>query len=134
MPGARVRQLGLVLAAYTKVCRLVGLELDADEGSVAWALDTAASAAGAPLPEYSVGRLLLVATSGQRMIAAAALREREGFDDTTMIAIVDAAARWLAEEDGGPYAYALLGAVTDELTQGRAYAALAVPRSRTGGR
>ncbi len=68
------------------------------------------------------------------MIAAAALRERAGFDYTTMIAVVDAAARWLAEEDGGTYAYALLGAVTDEPTQGRAYAALAVPRDRSDGR
>ena len=48
----------------------------------------------------------------------------EGFDDVTMIAVVDAAARWLEEPDGDEYAYALLGAVTDGPTQLRAYGEL----------
>ena len=43
---------------------------------------------------------------------------------STMIAVVDAAARWLEEPDGDEYAYALLGAVTDGPTQLRAYGEL----------
>ena len=41
-----------------------------------------------------------------------------------MIAVVDAAARWLDEPEGDEYAYALLGAVTDGPTQLRAYSEL----------
>ena len=52
------------------------------------------------------------------------LREVEDFDDTTMIAVVDAAARWLEEPSGDEYAWALLGAVTDAPTQLRAYGEL----------
>ena len=58
------------------------------------------------------------------MSAAAVLREMEDFDDTTLIAVVDAAARWLDEPAGDEYAYALFGAVTDGPTQVRAYGAL----------
>jgi hypothetical protein len=54
---------------------------------------------------------------------AAVLRSAESLDETTTIA-VDAVARWLDEPDGEEYAYALLGAVTDEQSQLRAYAQL----------
>jgi hypothetical protein len=52
------------------------------------------------------------------------LREVEDFDDATLIAVVDAAARWLEEPSGDEYAWALLGAVTDAATQQRAYGEL----------
>ena len=42
----------------------------------------------------------------------------------TTVAVVDAVARWLDEQDGEEYAYALLGAVTDGQTQVRAYGQL----------
>jgi len=63
-------------------------------------------------------------TSARRIAAGAVLRAAEDFDDVTMIAVVDAAARWLEEPDGDEYAYALLGAVTDGPTQRRAYGEL----------
>jgi hypothetical protein len=63
-------------------------------------------------------------TSARRMSAAAVLRGVEDFDDVTMIAVVDAAARWLDEPEGDEYAFALLGAVTDGPTQLRAYGEL----------
>lgn len=44
------------------------------------------------------------------MAAGAVLRAAEDLDDVTVIAVVDAAARWLEEPDGDEYAYALLGA------------------------
>lgn len=122
MPPHRAAYVGKVLEAYTHVCRLVGVEVDAAERGPAWALTRAASAAGfvdsASLPVPSR------VTSAARMAACAVLRESEDFDDVTMIAVVDAAARWLEEPDGDEYAYALLGAVTDQATQLQAYADL----------
>ena len=63
-------------------------------------------------------------TSARRAAAAAVLRAAEDLDDVTMVAVVDAAARWLDEPEGDEYAWALLGAVTDGPTQQRAYAEL----------
>ena len=45
--------------------------------------------------------------------AVTVLQAAAHLDNTTTIAVVDAAARWLDEPDGEEYAYALLGAVTD---------------------
>lgn len=68
-------------------------------------LERAASAVGvAAAPEP------LRVTSARRMAAGAVLRAAEDLDDVTVIAVVDAAARWLEEPDGDEYAYALLGA------------------------
>jgi hypothetical protein len=122
MPPHRATYIGAVLEAYTRVCRLAGTELEANERGAAWALVRAASAAGfvdtvRPTPE---GRV----TSGRRMAAAAVLRATETFDDVTLLAVIDAAARWIEEPDGEEYAYALLGAVTDGPTQLRAYGEL----------
>jgi hypothetical protein len=58
------------------------------------------------------------------MAAAAVLQASTHLDNTTTIAVVDAAARWLDEPDGDEYAYALLGAVADGETQLRAYGQL----------
>jgi hypothetical protein len=121
MPAHRAAWFGRVLSAYTKVCRLAGVELDASESGPAWALGRVASAAGHVEPAaVELGRV----TSARRMSAAAVLRAAEDFDDVTMIAVVDAAARWLEEPEGDEYAYALLGAVTDGPTQLRAYGEL----------
>lgn len=121
MPRHRAAWFGSVLQAYTRMCRLVGVELDAAEAGPAWALSLAAQSAGhvdtkEPRP---AGRV----TSGRRIAAAAVLRGSEGFDDVSMIAVVDAAAWWV-DEGGEECAYALLGVVTDEVTQLRAYGAL----------
>ena len=121
MPAHRAAWFGRVLAAYTRVCRLVGVEFDAAERGPAWALERVSAAAGHVEPAaLGLGRV----TSARRMATAAVLRAAEDFDDVTMIAVVDAAARWLDEPDGDEYAYALLGAVTDGPTQVRAYGEL----------
>ena len=121
MPPHRAAWFGRVLSAYTRVCRLAGVELDASEPGPAWALGRVASAAGhLESAAVELGRV----TSARRMSAAAVLRASEDFDDVTMIAVVDAAARWLEEPAGDEYAYALLGAVTDGPTQLRAYGEL----------
>jgi hypothetical protein len=124
MPRHRAAWFGRVLDAYTRVCRLAGVELDAAEGSTAWALSLAAAAAGDREAVEAAARRSRRVTSGQRMSAAAALREAEDFDDTTLVAVVDAAARWVDEPAGDEYAWALLGAVTDGQTQLRAYGEL----------
>src|SRR6266566_2075260 len=124
MPRHRAAWFGRVLDAHTRVCRLVGVELDAAEGSTAWALSLASATAGDRDAVEAAARRARRVTSAQRMTAAAVLRAVEDFDDTTLIAVVDAAARWLDEPAGDEYAYALLGAVTDGQTQGRAYGEL----------
>ena len=71
MPRGRAAWFGRVLEAYTRVCRLAGVELDAAESGPAWALVQAASAAGYVEPgAWRPGRV----TSGRRMSAAAVLR------------------------------------------------------------
>jgi hypothetical protein len=67
---------------------------------------------------------VILVTSARRMAAAAVLQASAHLDNTTTIAVVDAAARWLNESDGEEYAYALRGAVTDGLTQLRTYGQL----------
>jgi hypothetical protein len=120
MPPHRAAYMAEVLAAYTRVCRIVGVEVDAAEHGTAWGLARAASAAGFAAPEQVPSRV----TSARRMAACVVLREAEDVDDVTMIAVVDAAARWLDEPQGDEYAYALLGAVTDGPTRLRVYGEL----------
>src|SRR5690349_7193691 len=113
MPPHRAAYIGEVLDAYTRMCRIAGVGLTADERGMAWALQRTASAAGFARPPG--------VPSVRRIAAAAVLRASEDFDSTTMIAVIDAAARWLDEPEGEEYAYALLGAVTDGPTQLRAF-------------
>jgi hypothetical protein len=124
MPAHRAAWFGRVLSAYTRMCRLAGVELDAAERGPAWALERAASAAGIPAAPEPVR-----VTSARRIAAGALLRAAEDFDDVTMIAVIDASARWLEEPEGDEYAFALLGAVTDGPTQLRAYGELLGSRS-----
>jgi hypothetical protein len=122
MPPHRAAYIGKVLDAYTRVCRLIGTELTADERGPAWALRRTASAAGFVDPDALTTCTPI--TSALRMAAAAVLQAAEHLDNTTTIAVIDAAARWLDEPDGEKYAYALFGAVTYGPTQLRAYAEL----------
>jgi hypothetical protein len=122
MPPHRAAYLGKVLDAYTRVCRLAGTELPADERGPAWALRRSASTAGFVDPDALTTWTPI--TSARRMAAAAVLQASAHLDNTTTIAVVDAAARWLDEPDGEEYAYALLGAVADGPTQLRAYGQL----------
>ena len=76
-----------------------------------WALRATASAAGFLDQDQATGSTPV--TSARRMAAAAVLQASENLDNTTMIAVVDAAAHWLDQPEDEEYAYALLGAVTD---------------------
>ena len=121
LPAHRAAWIGRTLDRYTRMCRLAGADVAAGERGPAWALARAASAAGHVEPATVQLRRV---TSARRAAAGAALRAAQDVDDITMIAVVDAAARWLDEPDGDEYAWALLGAVTDGPTQQRAYAEL----------
>ena len=75
MPRARAAWFGRVLAAYTRVCRLAGVELDAAESGPAWALARAAYGGGPRrVGAPSCGRV----TSARRTAAAAVLRDGGG--------------------------------------------------------
>ena len=93
------------------------------EGSFAWALHSAASATSDREVAAAVDQWW--PASRQRLHAFAVLRERTGLSDPQLVAVVDAAARWLAEERGADYAWALLEAVSrDEETTRLAFRAL----------
>ena len=96
-------------------------------------LDLAASVLGEPEPVMPMQRGGQTAPSRQRLDAVAVLAERETrLSALQRLAVVDAAASWLSEPNGGDQlAHALLAAAcTAELTAEHAYLALITP-SRT---
>ena len=93
-------------------------------------LDLAASALGDPEPTMPVLGGDRVVPSRQRLDAVAVLAERESrLSALQRLALVDAAASWLSEPNGGEQlAHALLGAAcTTEVTAEHAYLALITP-------
>jgi hypothetical protein len=93
-------------------------------------LDLAASALGDPEPVMPMQRGARVVPSRQRLDAVAVLAERESrLSALQRLALVDAAATWLSEPNGGDQlAHALLAAAcTTEVTAEYAYLALITP-------
>jgi len=92
--------------------------------ALAWTLEASAAAAGDPEATRCAIRVPGTPPVVQRL--AAVLREREqGISPVQRIAVVDAAARWLAEDAGEELARALLEAVcSDTTTANFAYLAL----------
>jgi len=93
-------------------------------------LDLAASALGDPEPTMPVRRGDRVVPSRHRLDAVAVLAERESrLSALQRLALVDAAASWLSEPNGGEQlAHALLGAAcTTDVTAEHAYLALITP-------
>jgi hypothetical protein len=93
-------------------------------------LDLAASALGDPEPVVPLVRGDRVVPSRQRLDAVAMLAERESrLSALQRLALVDAAASWLSEPNGGEQlAHALLGAAcTTEVTAEHIYLALITP-------
>jgi hypothetical protein len=98
-------------------------------------LDLAASALGDPEPTMPVLRGDRVVPSRQRLDAVAVLAERESrLSALQRLALVDAAASWLSEPNGGEQlAHALLGAAcTTDVTAEHAYLALITPAENSG--
>ncbi len=93
-------------------------------------LDLAASVLGDPEPVMPLLRGDRVVPSRQRLDAVAVLAEREcRLSALQRLALVDAAASWLSEPNGGDQlAYALVGAAcTAEVTTEQVYLALITP-------
>jgi hypothetical protein len=93
-------------------------------------LDLAASALGDPEPTMPILRGDRVVPSRRRLDAVAVLAERETrLSALQRLALVDAAASWLSEPNGGEQlAHALLGAACiTEITAEHAYLALITP-------
>jgi hypothetical protein len=96
------------------------------ERALAWTLEAGAAAAGDPEAVRCALRIPGTPSAAQRLAAAAVLHEREQrISAVQRIAVVDAAARWLAEDAGEELAQALLEAVCSETTTANfAYLAL----------
>ena len=87
------------------------------ERALAWTLEAGAAAAGDPDAARCAVRVAGTPSASQRLAAVAVLREREQrISAVQRIAVVDAAARWLAEDAGEELARALLEAVCSEST------------------
>jgi hypothetical protein len=131
-PPWRARSLARVFEEWSAVSRvfhraprpiLTELELSRS-------LDLAASVIGDPEPPMPLQRSGPTVSSRQRLDAAAVLAERETrLSALQRLALVDAAASWLSEPNGGDQlAHALLGAAcTTEVTAEHAYLALITP-------
>jgi len=93
-------------------------------------LDLAASVLGEPVPTMPMQRGSQTVPSRQRLNAVAVLAERESrLSALQRLALVDAAASWLSEPNGGDQlAHALLAAAClTEITAEHAYLALITP-------
>jgi hypothetical protein len=128
MSAARAAELARVLDDWCRVALVFATlhSSEVTERSLAWTLRAAAIAAGGP--ESAPGDMPIPGTPSvtQRLAAVTALREREGrMSPVQRIAVVDAAARWMAEDAGEELARALLeAACTETATANSAYLAL----------
>ncbi len=134
MTPDRARELADVLDDWCRVA-VVFTTLRgsaAAERVLAWTLSASATSLGAAGGKARDPQLPAAPSARQRLAAAAVLSERERrLSPVQRIAVVDAAARWLAEEAGDELCRALLGAACSEAaTANYAYLALIAPPER----
>ncbi|MDQ2789436.1 MAG: hypothetical protein M3Y73_06920 [Actinomycetota bacterium] len=128
----RARSIARVLEEWSAVSRVFhrAPRPILTEVELSRTLDLAASALGDTEPVVPLVRGDRVVPSRQRLDAVALLTERESrLSALQRLALVDAAASWLSEPNGGEQlAHALLGAAcTTEVTAEHAYLALITP-------
>jgi len=128
----RARSVARVLEEWSAVSRVFhrAPRPILSEVELSRTLDLAASALGDPEPNMPLLRGDRVVPSRQRLDAVAVLAERESrLSALQRLALVDAAALWLSEPNGGEQlAHALLGAAcTTDVTAEHAYLALITP-------
>ncbi len=128
----RARSVARVLEEWSAVSRVFHRAPRAvlTEVELSRMLDLAASALGDPEPSVPLVRGDRVVPSHQRLDAVAMLTERESrLSALQRLALVDAAASWLSEPNGGEQlVHALLGAAcTTEVTAEHVYLALITP-------
>jgi hypothetical protein len=128
MSRARAHTLAHILDDWSRVAFIFATlrSSQVTERALAWTLDTGAAAAGDPEATRCALRVAEAPSAAQRLAAATVLTERERrISPVQRIAVVDAAARWLAEDSGEELAQALLQAVcTESTTANFAYLAL----------
>lgn len=125
----RARSVARVLEEWSAVSRMFhqAPRTILTELELSRTLDLAASVLGDPEPTTPSQRGSHTVPSRQRLDAVAVLAERESrLSALERLALVDAAASWLSELNGGEQlAYALLGAAcTAEVTTEQVYLAL----------
>jgi hypothetical protein len=125
----RARSVARVLEEWSAVSRVFhrAPRPILSEVELSRTLDLAASVLGDPEPTMPIPRSDRVVPSRQRLDAVAVLAERESrLTALQRLALVDAAASWLSEPNGGDQlAHALLGAAcTTDVTAEHAYLAL----------
>ncbi|MGH4008667.1 MAG: hypothetical protein ACRDTH_11035 [Pseudonocardiaceae bacterium] len=129
----RARSVARILEEWSAVSRVFTrvTQPSLDELDLSRTLQLAASALGdGDEPLLRCPRGTRIIPSGQRLAAVAILSEREAqLSAVQRLALVDAAAWWLAEPNGGPeLAHALLAATCSEaVTTEHVYLALITP-------
>ncbi len=128
MTPTRAHTLAHVLDDWAQVALVFATLRSSEtaERAVAWGLEAGAAALGDAGARRCPRNQAGAASPEQRLAAMAVLRERElGVSALQGVAVIDAAARWLAEEHGEELAQALLQAVCrDPLTANFVYLAL----------
>ncbi|MCA1697147.1 MAG: hypothetical protein LC749_21885 [Actinobacteria bacterium] len=133
----RARSVARVLQEWSSASRIFNHStrphLDELELSQTLELAAAALGGGAEYPIMRSPRGSRVISNWQRLTAVAVLGQREArLSAAQRLALVDAAAWWLSEPNGGEeFAYALLAASCgEEITTEQVYLALITPRSQ----
>jgi hypothetical protein len=128
MTPARAHTLAHVLDDWCRVALVFATlrSTEVTERALAWTLEQGAAALGDAEARRCPRSQPEAPSAAQRLAAAAILRERElGITPVQAIAVIDAAARWLAEDNGEDLAQALLqAACRDAISANFVYLAL----------
>jgi hypothetical protein len=119
MSPARAHTLAHILDDWSRVALVYATLRSSQitERALAWTLDAGAATAGDPEAARCALRVAETPSAAQRLAAADVLSKRERrISPVQRIAVVDAAARWMAEDSGEELAQALLQAVCTERT------------------
>jgi hypothetical protein len=119
MSPARAHVLAHVLDDWSRAALIYATlrSSEVTERALAWTLEAGAAATGDPEAGRCALRVARTPTATQRLAAVGVLQQREQrISPVQRIAVVDAAARWLAEDSGEELAQALLQAVCTEPT------------------
>lgn len=115
MTPTRAHVLAHVIDEWCRVCLVFTPPGSAEvtERALAWTLENGAAVLGSAEAMRCPNSQPEMPSPAQRLAAVAVLREREpGITPVQAIAVVDAAARWLAEDNGEELAQALLRVTT----------------------
>jgi len=119
MTPARAHVLAHVLDDWCRAALVFATlrSSEVTERELAWTLEAGAAAAGDREAARCALRVARTPTAAQRLAAVGVLQQREQrITPVQRIAVVDSAARWLAEDAGEELAQALLEAVCTERT------------------